>query len=215
MNLLIIINVKAFINITKLRINMNFQFIKRSLFFLMFLYITLYIPMSIMIYSNSFYYLNYPTRIENNLNQTQIEMITKDMTNLFLHKTNSLNHEFGWSNNEIKHFNEVRDIYDILFILALISWFGFFYLFNKKELIKNTKINIIISLLFILIIPFFVYFWNNILHPLLFSNNLWISQPNSLMGFLFPYSFFENSLIFLIVFSTIINLSFYLLFRKK
>lgn len=191
---------------------MNYKKLKKIIFFISTLYLILYIPITIIVYSNNFYLNNYDEKVINNKN---IINITKDITNFFLHKKNNLDSKFGWNQNENTHFLDVRKIYDILFILSIISIFNFIYFFKKKELIKNSKINFFIIISLLLLLPIFKFFWDKIFHTILFSNNFWISQQNSLMDYLFNINYFKNGLIFLITTSSIINLIIYLILKYK
>lgn len=182
--------------------------IKNILLFLSLLFLTLYIPLSIMIYSNSYYQTNYNNlNTYNYINESLAKNTTNNLINYFTYKE-QLNHL--WALEEEIHMEDVRNIFSILFSLAILSSFLFSYNYNKEKLKQYSKINISIIISLILIFPFFNSFWDNIFHPILFNNSYWILTSNQISYYLFPYSFFQNSLIFLIVISLIENILIYL-----
>lgn len=191
----------------------SYKKIRKSLLFLSLLYLSLYIPLSFAIYSPIWYNSNYKyydsTRLEM-LHNGYLKEQTNNLILFFLH-IEKLNNNF--SKTEIKHLKEVRTIYDILFILFIVSLIILIKYYNKKELEKYAKTNIIIILATIIILPFFSYFWNYIFHPLLFNNNYWIYEDYSALYYMFPEHFFFNSLILIIVVSILINT--YIGFKSK
>lgn len=190
---------------------MKFDF-KHFLLFLSLLYLTLYIPLSFMIYSNSWYEFNYQMQNTYDILGKKISNnVTTNLINFFMYKE-KLND--NWNSKEIIHMRDVRKIYTILFILGILSFFGINYFFDKKKVLKYLKSNIFIVLSLFLILPFFVYFWDNIFHLILFNNNAWINNSNDISYYLFSYNFFRNSLIFLIFGTIFINLGFLFLLKK-
>ncbi|MCX6584930.1 MAG: DUF1461 domain-containing protein [Candidatus Aminicenantes bacterium] len=123
--------------------------------------------------------------------------------------------ETDWSAKEKFHLNEVRGIFDVLAGTAILSLALFGFTFNKKHTRKLAGINTLIIISLLLIIPFFRYFWVSILHPLLFNNLAWKTNPMDVSFFLLPPAFFMYSTIFLIAVSFIINLSLWLSLRDK
>lgn len=110
------------------------QRIKHIIFFLSLFYITIYIPLSITIYSQNWYEFNYnqqePYSTMNK--QTKINF-TQNLINYFYHKE-QLNDK--WSFKEKLHFKEVRQIFDILFFIFVANIISLL-LFFKKTLLKN------------------------------------------------------------------------------
>ena len=186
--------------------------IKNITLFLALLYLTLYIPLSITIYFTPWYMLNYN-------NQGTYEMISEDFslnatTNLinFFEHRESLNTQ--WNTKEVSHMTDVRKIYDIILLLFLSSLITLGLLYKKEKILTYSKINILIFLSLLIIIPFFSLFWDNVFHPLLFSNTKWITTPNDISYYLFPYQFFINSTLFIIIIGTIENIGIWLWLRK-
>lgn len=122
-----------------------------------------------------------------------------------------------WSEKEILHYVDVREIYDYLTVLFLFC-FGFLgvRVWKFKLKINRLSIDVVKSLkwivfLPILVLPFFSFFWNNIFHPLFFSNDLWLMDPTDLSFYLFNEWFF---ILFYLSFILIEFLLFYLLNKK-
>lgn len=193
--------------------SLRFDF-KSLVFFVCFFYLTLYIPLSFMVYSFSWYQFNYNFQETYQfLGEDITNNVTLNLINFFIYKED-LN--LYWNETEILHMNDVRFIYTILFILAIFSFFGFGYFFSSfKQVKKFAIINILFVCSLFFILPFFVYFWDNIFHVILFNNNYWIITNKNISYYLFSYQFFKNSLLFLIIFSIFFNLSVLLSLYKK
>lgn len=192
------------------------QRIKNILLFLSLLFVTLYIPLSYTIYSSNWYEINYnfqDTYEVFGVNQTNL--LTNDLIGYFEHK-NELSNTL-WSEKEKAHFEDVRAIYDVLFVLFFASLISIGLLFNKERVFRYSKINIIVILSLLIVLPFFGYFWNYVFHPLLFSNDFWIMSPNDVSYYLFGIvdnGFFVRSFVFIIVIGILENLFSYYLCKK-
>jgi len=185
----------------------NFKKIKEIILFFSLLFLTLYIPLSFTIYSNFWYEFNYNNQdTYNQIEKNKTINSTNNLINFFKHKED-LN--FNWNEKEKLHMYEVRNIYDILFFIGIISIISLSKLFNFKLIRKFSKINLYYNLFLILLIPIFQFFWNKIFHLILFNNDLWIINSNDISYYLFPINFFINSLIFIILISIILNLILY------
>ncbi|MCA9496230.1 MAG: DUF1461 domain-containing protein, partial [Nanoarchaeota archaeon] len=175
----------------------------KFVFFISLFFILLYIPFSFTVYSHSYHKYNFLNQdISSEIKNEDILVADKNLINYFLHKE-KLNEM--WNINEKKHMEDVRNIYDCLLILFFIFLIiSFFYsklslkYINKKFLEKCLKINILITISLLFIIPFFSYFWNNIFHKIMFNNKFWIYKNGDMSYYLFPNEFFLNSLIFII-----------------
>jgi len=183
-----------------------------KIFFLFFslIFLTLYIPLSFTIYSNSWY--NFNSNPQNVLSKNDLNNATSNLINYFEHKEN-LN--ILWNEKEKKHMSDVRQIFDFLFIIFILNLINLFIFFKKKLIKKFVKINILVISSFILLLPIFQFFWNNIFHLIMFNNNFWIINPNDISYYLFPLSFFYNSTIFIILISIILNLVVYFKIKDK
>ncbi len=189
---------------------------KNVILFTSLLFLTLYIPLSYTIYSDSWYKINY------NQQDTYLKLgenttlnATDNLINFFLH-----NEELNelWNQKEITHMTDVRSIYNVLFIIFILSIISITFLFNKKLIKKYSKINLIIISSLIIIIPFFSLFWNYIFHPLLFNNDFWMMTSNDISYYLFDienYRFMFNSVLLVIITGIILNLIIYIKLRKN
>lgn len=188
--------------------------IKKNILWISILYLSLYIPLTITIYSQSWYEFNYKIHdTYKNIEKDKALNATKNLISFFLHKEELNNH---WNEKERLHMKDVRNIYDILFILGILSFLGLGIENPKtKDLKKISMKNITIITIFIIIIPFFSYFWNNIFHNILFSNNYWIINQNDISYYIFPIEFFIYSTIFLILTSIIINISLIIIIKNQ
>lgn len=188
--------------------------IKSITLFVSLLFLILYIPLTIAIYSQSWYEFNYRNNTIDS--KTSISAI-ENVISFFLYKDKlDLN---IWSKKEIRHFSDVRNIYLFLHIFALLSFCVLLFLFDKRKMKKiSTYIFVVILLLGTLFYFIdFSYFWNNIFHNILFYNQDWIYTQNEMSYFLFPESFFVNSVVLIILGGMIINLLLFLysLFSSK
>lgn len=180
------------------------------------LIITLYIPLSYTIYSSNWYPINYNLQDTYSiLGQNETLNVTSNLIGYFMHNgdLNSL-----WSDTERLHYQEVRLIYDIIFVLFFLSLICIVLLFDKAKVMKYSKFNMIGISSLILILPFFSYFWNRIFHPLFFNNDYWIMNVNDISYYLFSIAdngFFVRSFIFIIVLGVLINLFVYYLCKKN
>ena len=191
----------------------NYIKIKKILFFISFIYLTLLIPSLITIYSSTWYNFNYEKQqISKNLNLSIRENATNNLIGFFSYQ-NNLNEL--WNTKEKKHMIDVREIYSKLIFFGLICILFFIILFDKKLLFEYSKINlVIISSLFILI-PFFTIIFSGVFHLVLFDNNFWIINQNDISYYLFPIEFFKNSFSFILIFSMFENMILYLVSKLK
>ena len=98
-----------------------------------------------------------------------------------------------WSSKEILHFIDVREIFDkfiSIFILCVVYLVVNFKKVNFKNLVYVKKYLKYIILFPLIVLPFFSYFWNNIFHKYLFSNDLWLMTPSDLSFYIFNEWFF-------------------------
>ena len=189
-----------------------FKFKKTSLLILMF-YISIYLPLSFTIYSDTWYYENYESQIVTSVvSEDVVSDATDGLISYFLHKGEL---DWPWNEKEVIHMSEVRLIYDVMFILGLLSMFLFSYMFKREEVKPLIKINILLLVLLSLCLVNFNFFWDYIFHPLFFSNNLWITTPDDISYYLFPYEFFRNSGIFIILSGIVINVVGYIGLKKN
>ena len=186
--------------------------IKKLVFFISLLYLTLIIPLLFTIYSPIWYNFNYEKQeITKSISFEQRDNATENLISFFAYNSelNSL-----WNEKEKTHMSEVRDIYLFLEILSIISLILLFFTFDRTLIEKYSKINIAFIGLLLLLIPFFSFLFNSVFHTILFENTFWIITPEDISYYLFPNSFFKNSFLLIIIGSIIENMTI-ALFSKK
>lgn len=61
----------------------------------------------------------------------------------------------------------------------------------------------------LLFLPGFTIIWRDVLHPLVFSNIDWMTNPNDMTWYITPGEFFRNSLMVVIAMAIMIDLVIY------
>lgn len=162
---------------------------KKIPIFISLFYITFYLPFISVAYNSSWYKLNcnFHERCEI-VGKSVAYQGMEELTGFLLHKNELVNR---WTNKEILHLHEVRDITDFMFIFAIISAAVILYFFRKKEIKKFSLINIFVICLLFLVMPFFATFWREIFHSLLFDNMNWLNTRFDLSYYIMPRKFFK------------------------
>ena len=187
--------------------------LKRALLYSSLFILLLYIPLAITVYTSSWYEFNYNLQdTYDNLDENDAKNATDNLIGFFMHR-NDMNDL--WNDKEKAHMSDVRNIYDILFILAVLSVIVIVTLKEREVFLKSSRINIIVKLSLLIILPFFAFFWNNIFHTVMFSNDFWINTPLDISYHLFPIEFFERSLLFIALFSVLENIVIYFLIKSN
>ncbi len=98
-----------------------------------------------------------------------------------------------WSAKEILHYVDVRNILDKFYFVGFLC--AMFILINYKKISFRNLVCVkkylkYIILFPLVVLPFFSYFWNNIFHPIFFSNDLWLMVPSDLSYLIFNEWFF-------------------------
>lgn len=183
------------------------------LLFFSLLYITLYLPVFFAVYSPYWYSANcrFHDRCDI-VGEARTQTGIRELTSFYRHTGQGLASEF-WTKKEKKHLFEVRPIMDILFITGLAALVLFFVCHRASHIQRFALINTIIILCLIAILPFFSYFWRRIFHPLLFNNLNWLNTPQDFSFYILPRVFFRNTLIFMVISSSLINVSLALAYR--
>jgi hypothetical protein len=176
------------------------------------LYLTLYVPTALMSYLPHWYVFNckFHSRCEMVGHENAIKYVD-ELNRFFFHKSPL---PFGWTEKEKLHLGEVRDIMDTLAIIALICIILLVLVFNRSKITSCAIFNLSIITSILLLMPFFKTFWVNILHPLLFNNDLWINDPFDRSFYIMPWVFFKHSFIGFISISAFLNGFLWLSFRK-
>ncbi|HPQ94800.1 MAG: DUF1461 domain-containing protein [Thiothrix sp.] len=112
-----------------------------------------------------------------------------------------------WSAKEVLHMQEVRGLYDTAFgaflILGLILALDFFgHPDRRRRYGAHARRAMLLSggllVLMLVIAPFFRHFWLEVFHPLLFSNELWRTDPRDISWYLMPRGYFLAVILFLL-----------------
>jgi hypothetical protein len=187
--------------------------LKSIFLFLSLFYITVYIPLVLIAYPPYWYRINcnWHPRCEK-IGYDRAAKGINDLSSFFLHKGELVSF---WTQKEKLHLAEVRDIFDKMFFISLLSIVILIVAGDRRLISKFAWINIGIIICFLLVLPFFGTFWRDIFHPLLFDNKLWLNNIFDLSYYLMPRQFFKYSLILLIFMSCFLNLAIWFLFRKK
>lgn len=177
--------------------------LRRFLFVLALLLLTLYIPLSITVYSSSWYEYNYERLgVYEEIGEEKAVSPTMNLIGFFLYKERLGNE---WDEREKKHMEDVRTVYSIFFILAVLSFFYLVYNYERSLMIWSSLI--VLGILVIVPLAFinFESFWIDF-HKLLFTNDYWIIYPGEISYYLFPLGFFRNSVVFIVGVGIIGNL---------
>jgi len=179
------------------------------------LYCSLYLPLILIIYFSFWYSFNF--RFHKRyliIGKEYAENLINELINFFWHK-GQLN--AGWSQKERIHLTEVRNILDMILIIAIVCTIIIFLFFRelKPKLSFFFTANVLFILILFLIVPFFKLFWVKLFHPLLFRNNLWRNSFKDLSYYILPGIVFRNSIIYLLSSSLSINAVSLFITRKK
>ena len=170
------------------------------------IYVLLYMPFSILVYSPYWYLIN--TVQYSPSQHAVVQEAIQNITDYFMHFDKL--HSHIWSSKEILHFQEIRSIYDALFVMLCISLVICLVFVRKSTLQAVTSTRAIycyglfIAITTALIVTSFKPIWS-FLHKVSFNNNYYIYTKHDMSAVLFPHAFFQNS-IMLILFSFIVCL---------
>lgn len=159
-----------------------------------------------LIFSTSWYRYNCEHHSRcSNLGTQGVEQHAENMGRFFLHLEPL---STRWDSRGRAHLEEVREIYKVLAVVALIAAavLALMLGLDPSRLGPAGRGALIAMLIASLIIPLFGPFWNKVFHPLLFDNDLWRTRPGEVLWNLTPRVFFRNSAIALISTSALLNL---------
>lgn len=167
------------------------------------------------IFNPLYYFALYQTQpTYENIEPEIVNSATNNLVGYFLN-FNKLDSNY-WTEKEIKHFKDVKNIIYIQLLITIISISLIYYKkYSIKTLHDSLKKVRIILLLPLLLLPIFSYFWANIFHTILFSNLYWIIYPYELSYHLFPETFFVISLITISLLGFIISNLIMIYIKKK
>ena len=179
--------------------------VKNILIFISLFYLTFYLPFVLTSYNP--YWMKYNCGIHKRCERIGVEKAERAMGNLtsFLMHRGELSDD--WRINEKVHLKEVRHIFDIMLVAAVVAAFVL-VLFRKKRprLYKFAVANIIIALCLLIVLPNFKTFWRDIFHPILFDNDLWKVSRRDLLYYVTPRAFFKITTAVIISSWVILNL---------
>lgn len=167
---------------------MNFDY-KSLIFSVSLLYLSLFVPLSITLYSQTWYEFNFNLdNVDDYLGEEKSSYAAENLIGFYLYKNEIDTRLF--LEQEKKHFEDVRDILRWLFGFGILAFLGLG--FYNKEKVKGVAFRNIVILTFLGVLIFvnFKYFWSSIFHTVLFDNLLWINGPNTLSFYLFPMELF-------------------------
>lgn len=168
-----------------------------------------FIPLASVIYTPWTYAVNCQWNLRcEQLGSTKIDTASHELASFFRHQLQILPNP-PWSEKEIQHLTEVRDMYDqafyffilisILFVLDLI----FTRMGSRVQRYQTYAVisrNLMLGLLVLMLVisPFFRFFWMEVFHPLVFNNQLWRTDPLDISWYLMPSHYFLWVIIFLL-----------------
>lgn len=179
------------------------------------LLLTFYLPLAALVYAGTHWYsfnCQFHQRCET-FGEDKIAKASIEITQFFRHETKDL--QGVWTQKERQHLQEVRTMYDILFISALFAIVILLLDLQAVRISRFALINLGIFLLFTLIIPFFSFFWKEVFHPLFFDNNLWYNTKAETSYYLMPNLFFRNSIIVILTITLLENIILFFMLRKN
>lgn len=197
--------------------------IKKLLFPLLLLFWLFCLPLAFAIYSPVLYQANchWNERCER-LGEQVVLQRTNELNQFFLHQQASL--PDAWTTKETRHLQEVRTIYDGVFLVFVLVSFVFLvdYLLLKAKSHADYEhyarhalfISLGLLLAALLISPFFNSFWLNVFHPLLFDNDLWRTNSRDVSWYLMPKAFFLRVIVFICASTVLLNLLVWWVFKK-
>ncbi|HMT93995.1 DUF1461 domain-containing protein [uncultured Thiothrix sp.] len=142
----------------------------------------------------------------------KIETSSSELASFFRHELSTLPSP-PWSEKESQHLTEVRGMYEQAFwLFILITAVLVLDLVLSKRaqcyqayavIIRNLMLGLLVVML--LISPFFRFFWMEIFHPLVFSNELWRTDPKDISWYLMPSNYFLWIIVFLLATTLLLN----------
>lgn len=187
--------------------------LKTNIFPLFLLLWLFFISLAVVIYTPWTYpvHCHWNPRCEQ-LGQAKIDASSSELAGFFRHDLITLPSP-PWSEKEILHLTEVRGMYDQAFCLFILitAIFVIDLVLNKRVqryqvyAVISRNLMLVLLVLMLAISPFFRFFWIEIFHPLVFSNNLWRTDPQDISWYLMPSYYFLWVIIFLLATTLLLN----------
>jgi uncharacterized membrane protein len=168
------------------------------------LLLSVYLPLTGMIYTQSWYRLHCDWYDRCLVLGELAERSIANLTDFFLHREALRGR---WSHKESLHLAEVRGIYDVLAGIAVLALLGLFYGYRGVRLRRAALINIAVILSLLLLLPVFGYFWRHVFHEVMFSNELWRTDRNDVTWYITPRVMFRNAIVALVIGGVAVNLA--------
>lgn len=178
--------------------------IRRAVIFLSFFYMAFYLPLALIIYTPYWHlcFSRFNPRIAVIGPQTAEQGVRE--LSAYLRHQKPMTHP-RWTLKERRHLKEVRAIMDLLLWFGAAALLMLFPPGNRKHCGRYAKINIIIAISAICILPFFKFFWRHLFHPAMFDNNLWMNTPKDFSFWIMPRIYFQYTTALLIAGSVFLN----------
>lgn len=188
--------------------------LKGVILFIALLYFTIYLPLAFIFYFPNWHWTY--SRFNQGCDKVGYQIVWEGVheLNSFLRNRGKLSMPY-WTEKEKLHLTEVRGMMNKMTGIALISVIVLILTFDSLRVRRLAGINTVIIISLLLIIPFFAYFWRHIFHPLLFANKAWMNTPKDFSYWILPREFFKYSMALIISVSCLLNLSFWILLRKR
>lgn len=161
------------------------------------IYLALYLPLSFTVYSTSWYEFNYQRQERTALiAHQQTQDLTANLTGFFKHQEPL---DETWQDYEKWHMQDVRIIYDVLFIIAIISLAIVLFALGKGVALQKVALYSALfdAILLGIVLLFFDVIWQHYFHQALFTNQYWQYTQGDNSYYLFPEAFFKRSALFI------------------
>lgn len=172
-----------------------------------------FIPLALVIYTPFSYQMNcqWNPRCEQ-LGNAKADTSSLELARFFRHELNILPTP-PWSEKELQHLTEVRSMYAKAFWLFIVITAIFMLDLLVSQQLQRYKHyarisrNFMLGLftLMLVISPFFNFFWLDIFHPLVFSNDLWRTDLQDISWYLMPSNYFLGVIVFLLAATLVLN----------
>ncbi len=177
------------------------------------LYLTFYIPMTLTIYLPN--WMEFNCGVHNRCEAIGLEKSKNGIQELASYFRHQGELDSFITIKEKTHLQEVRGIFDKMFVFAIVALIIVFLTYNRRLMARYALINAVVIIALLIVVPFFGTFWRDIFHPLLFDNDLWMNNKYDLSYYIMPRQFFKYTVALLIVTCFLINTAIWAGLRTK
>ncbi|MEM7293132.1 MAG: DUF1461 domain-containing protein [Pseudomonadota bacterium] len=106
-----------------------------------------------------------------------------------------------WSDKERRHLAEVRVIYQHITLVSALALVAVaLCLYWQPNWVRKATVVAFVILVVLALggLSAFGFFWRDVLHPLLFDNRDWLTNPRDMTWYITPRVFFRNSMIVIV-----------------